>query len=297
VRAGKEERVRRYIANADYARDERRSFAAQVFTSAAEALRRAARDPRPFALVVDAYEPHEPWTPPRKYTDLLGDPGYRGPEPAMPAYDRVEAWLTPDEADVVLERLRVLYAAEVAMTDRWLGVLLERLHDLRLDRDTIVALISDHGVQLGEHGWTGKIASALHPELIQVPFVIVDPRIRPTSIRSDYFASTHDLAPTVLSMAGARGQFQTDGSDLSTIFHGVEPPSRPEAYGGYSDHHFLRSGRWAYTCDNRLERPRLYDLSGDAGELLDVAAEQPDVVEELGELIRERIGGAIPDYS
>ena len=54
--------------------------------------------------------------------------------------------------------MQALYAAEVTMTDRWLGVFLDRLHDLRLERDTAIVLVADHGVLLGEHGYTGKKA-------------------------------------------------------------------------------------------------------------------------------------------
>ena len=105
-------------------------------------------------MVVDTFEPHEPWTPPRKYVDMYGDPGYRGPEPAtavlraglpVPAGRRGEACL--------LQRMRALYAAEVTMTDRWLGVFLDRLHELRpgATRPAIV-LVSDHGFLLGDYG-------------------------------------------------------------------------------------------------------------------------------------------------
>ena len=52
--------------------------------------------------------------------------------------------------------MKALYAAEVTMTDRWLGVFLERLHDLRLERETVIVLVSDHGFFVGEHGLTGK---------------------------------------------------------------------------------------------------------------------------------------------
>ena len=40
----------------------------------------AARGDQPFFLVVDNYDPHEPWDPPEKYTSLY-DEGYDGPEP------------------------------------------------------------------------------------------------------------------------------------------------------------------------------------------------------------------------
>ena len=67
-------------------------------------------------------------------------------------------------ADLVLvDRMKALYAAEVTMTDRWLGVFLDRLHDLRLERETAIVLVSDHGFFLGDHGLTGKISTRLHP--------------------------------------------------------------------------------------------------------------------------------------
>jgi arylsulfatase A-like enzyme len=294
--AGMTERVRRYIANADYAEDERRSFAANVFGSGVDALSLAARH-RPFALVVDAYEPHEPWTPPRHYSRLYGDPDYRGPEPAMPRYGRVENWLDPSDVDLVLERLGVLYAAEVSMTDHWLGALLERLHNLGLERETIVVLLGDHGIQLGDRGWTGKISIALHPELIQVPLVIVHPEGLRAGEQTSYHASTHDLARTLLSMVGLRTPDRFEGVDLSTLLRGVDPPERDIVYGGYSDSHFLRSEHWTYMSDNALKRPKLFDLVEDPGETSDVALEQPDVVEELHATIVDRVGGPIPSYT
>lgn len=293
--AGMEERVRRYIANADYSEDERRSFAAKVFRSAVDALDEAARR-RPFALVVDTYEPHEPWTPPRTYTDPLDGGSYHGPEPAMPRYGRLESWLNEREAGPVVERMKVLYAAEVAMTDRWLGTLIERLRQLDLERETVIVLTSDHGIQLGEHGWLGKISTALHPELTRVPMVLVDPAGRAAGTKSSYFASTHDLAPTILAMAGVRAPAEMEGADLSPLLAGSAPERRPYTYGGWSNNHFLRDERWAYMADNALARPRLYDLAADPNEARDVAAQHPEVVDELGALINARTGGSLPVY-
>jgi arylsulfatase A-like enzyme len=294
--AGMTERIRRYIANADYWRDERRSFAARVFNSGVEALEVAARR-RPFALVVDTYEPHEPWTPPRRYSDPLSKRPYSGPEPAMPRYGEVDNWVTGEEAELVLERLRVLYAAEVVMTDHWLGKLLARLRSLGLERDTVIVLVSDHGVQLGERGWVGKVSTALHPELIQVPLVIVDPDGRRAGDRSDYFASTHDLARTILSMLGVVPPPRMGGVDLSSLFRDRAPPEREYAYGGWSNNHFVRSPEWAYTSDNALGSPELYDLTSDAGESRNIALERPDVVAELSKVVLRGAGGPLPVYA
>jgi arylsulfatase A-like enzyme len=293
--AGTVERVSRYIANSNYSHDENVSFAARVFGDGVSALDRAAKR-RPFALVVDSFQPHEPWTPPAKYLELNGDPSDNGPEPAMPHYGRLDNWLAEEEVAPVLDRMRALYAAEVSLTDRWLGVLIDRLHDHGLERDTVIALAGDHGFQLGERGWTGKISSALHPELIQVPLLLVDPERRRAGESSSYYASTHDLASTLLRMAGGQPPPGGDGVDLSVLFEGREPPERPFASGGYSNHHFLRNERWAYMSDNRLESPQLFDLESDPGENKNVAAIYPDVVDELADTVRNRAGGELPYY-
>jgi arylsulfatase A-like enzyme len=293
--SGSIERVTRYIANSDYSRDESVSFAARVFGDGIDALDRAAKQ-RPFALVVDTFHPHEPWTPPDEYIELNGYPTGQGPEPAMPRYAHVDTWLTDEEAGPVLERMRALYAAEVSMTDRWIGRLIDRLHDHGLERETVIALAADHGFQLGERGWTGKISTALHPELIQVPLVLVDPQRRRAGEASQYYASTHDLARTLLHMAGVKPPPGIHGVDLSGFFDGREPPERPFAYGGYSNSHFLRDERWAYMSDNRLRSPQLFDLENDPGELENVAATYPDVVAELSDAVRRRAGGSLPYY-
>jgi arylsulfatase A-like enzyme len=289
-------RVRRFLAAGEsYWRDESRSFAARVLMAAAGALEEAARR-RPFALVVDTFEPHEPWTPPRSYIDLYGDPDYRGPEPCLGPYERVSGYLRPERRRPVLSRMRDLYAAEVTMTDKWLGLLVERLHDLALERETIVLLVSDHGYLLGEYGWTGKIASILHSPLIHVPLVIVDPRGRRVGSTSRYFAQTHDIAPTLLGMTGVAAPWSMNGSDLSPLFERRRAPERSFAYGGYGNWHYARTDRWAYIASNRGTGRRLYDLKRDPAERQDVAKRHPDVLSELADRVRERAGGRLPVY-
>ena len=287
-------RVGAYIGNANYWKDESQSFAAKVFSSAIPILEQAARK-RPFALVVDTFEPHEPWTPPDRYLRLNGDRPVRVPEPAMPGYARVSDYLDPGERDYVLGRMHALYAAEVSMTDRWIGELLGRLHELELEDETVILLVADHGIFLGERGWTGKISVALYPELINVPLVIAHPDFDgPTESR--YLASTHDVGPTLLSLAGVPVPPGMNGHDLSPLLHGNEPKPRDFQYGGYTNSHFLRDDRWAYMSDNRLEEPHLYDLSVDASESRDLAAESPEVVEELAARVTEEAGGTLPYY-
>lgn len=288
-------RVGYYLANSRSWEDPRDSYAGRVFRNAMAVLDDAANQ-RPFALIVDTYEPHEPWTPPPKFLRMYGDPDWRGPEPGMLRYGRASNWLGSGERAGVLARIRDLYAAEVTMTDLWLGRLLDRLHDQDLERETVILLVSDHGVLLGEHGWTGKVQTALYPALIHVPFIVVDPRRRRAGRKSDFFASTHDVAPTVLSMVDVPAPEAMTGVDLSRPFEGRRLPDRDYAWGGYSDSFYIRNERWALWAYNKPTGFKLFDLQNDPGQNNNVASRHPGVVNDLYGKVLARAGGRLPWY-
>jgi arylsulfatase A-like enzyme len=283
------ERQRRYLAAGGYAHDESRSWGARVFSRAADTLHHAAAH-QPFALVVDTFQPHEPWTPPRNYTELYGTRGHRGPEPSTALYLRTADWLSKRRAAPVLERMRDLYAAEVTMTDHWLGVFLERLRWLNLEGNTVIALVSDHGILLGEHGWTGKIAAMLHPPLMHVPFILVDPASGARGATSHRLAQTHDIGPTLLSLAGVRPPRSMDGLDLG------RGRRRTLAYGGYANWHYGRTNDTAFVSSNRGRGRRLYDLDRDPGEERNIARHHPKQIDKLYRAVVTRAGGRLPIY-
>ena len=283
------DRVRRYLANGRYSHDDSKSFAARVFRDGARVLDSAIRQ-RPFCVVVDTFEPHEPWTPPRRYIDMYGDPDYHGPEPARPYYAPVDRYLHGHTGQVLLERMRALYAGEVTMTDRWLGVFLDRFHELGLDRETVIVLVSDHGFYLGDYGYTGKIATVLHPALIHTPLIVIDPRRRHAGRTSTYRAQTHDVGPTILSMAGIGVPRGMDGVDLSRFFAGGHPPARPYSFGGYGNSYYVRTDHWALYGPNSGGGYHLFDHDRDPGEGNDVATSHPGKAAELHGVVRRRAG-------
>lgn len=288
-------RLANYLANnRGYQDDESQSFAAHVFGDGIRLLDEAPAG-KPFALVLDTFQPHEPWTPPRAYVDLYDDPAHRGREPSLPLYQRADSYLGKGR-DEFLARMRALHAAEVTLTDRWLGTFLAHLRARGLDRDTAIVLVGDHGIYLGERGWTGKISISLHPELIQVPLIVVHPRGKLAGQRSRYRASTHDVAPTMLRLAGVDVPDGMEGVDLSRAFRGAELPERPYSYGGYRNSYFARNGRWALFGDNRGDGVRLYDLERDPAESRDVARRHRDVAERLRRKVLDSAGGRLPYY-
>ncbi len=283
------ERQRRYLAAGAYEHDDSHSWSARVFSRAADTLHHAAAH-QPFAVVADTFEPHEPWTPPRQYSDLYGTRGHHGPEPSTTLYLRTDDWLSKKRAGPVLERMRDLYAAEVTMTDHWLGVFLDRLRWLGLEGNTVIALVSDHGILFGEHGWTGKIAAMLHPPLIHVPFILVDPASGRRGVTSNRLAQTHDIGTTLLTLAGVRRPVGMGGRDL------VAGSRRRFAYGGYANWHYARTNDIAFVSSNRGRGRRLYDLNRDPGEERNIAHRHPKTIDELHQAVVRRTGGRLPIY-
>jgi arylsulfatase A-like enzyme len=283
--------MRKYLANTGAGVDEEQTCAARVYKEATKLLDDAVIH-QPFALVVDCFDPHEPWSPPRKYIDMYSDPGYEGPEIGVTRYGGSD-YLT----EAQLRRLRAVYAGEVTMTDRWLGTFLDRFYELGLDENTVIVLLSDHGYLLGDRGYTGKVPSQMHPELAQVPFVIVHPEGKAAGKVSSYFASTHDVGPTLLSMVGLEPRRWMEGTDLSPILEGERPKERREFhYGGMYNRFYIRTDDWVLIGDNRGEERHMYDLRLDPFEYRNVIEQNPKLNEELYQTVLDVAGGPLPYY-
>ena len=280
----------RYFANTAYRRSEADWFAPQVFTRASEFLEATASE-RPFFLTVDCYDPHAPWDPPAEYVAMY-DEGYEGPEPFAPV-DGATDYLNERQ----IRRMSALYSGEVTMTDRWLGRFLNKMEELDLFDNTLLVLLSDHGIAHGEHGVVGKLPSSLWPEVTDIPFLIRHPDGKGAGKTSDYYASTHDVAPTILGFLGFEPPQPLDGQDLSVMLKGGEPEARPHFTLGYHDHVFTRDEEYAMISRNDGTEARLYDLREDPGMYEDVAGDHPDTARRMfDDYVLEDAGGPLPRY-
>ncbi|CAN5707739.1 sulfatase [soil metagenome] len=285
-----EDILKQYFANTAGRRNEEDWFSPRVFGRGAELLE-AAREMQPFFMVVDSYDVHEPWDPPKKYVDLYDD-DYNGPEPYVPAYGSSD-YLTERQ----LERMRALYAAEVTMVDTWFGRFLEKAEDLRLADNTLFVILSDHGVMLGEHGVVGKKATDTYEELVNVPFLIRHPEGKGAGEQSDYYASTHDIAPTVLGALGIEPEQPMEGQNLTQILDGKEPEARPHFTLGYDDHVWARDDRYVMICRNDGVNARLYDMQEDPNQSNNIASANPNIVKRMfEEYVLKDAGGPLPRY-
>jgi arylsulfatase A-like enzyme len=267
-------KVQQYVANTRGRETEEDYFAPRLFTRGMEFMERSAEG-QPFLLVLDSFDPHEPWDPPSEYANLYSE-GYDGRDPIVPNYGGSE-WI--EEAE--LERMRALYAGEVTMVDRWFGRFVDKMEETgRLD-DTVVLVLSDHGVALGEHGFTGKPFNALWPELTDIPFMIRHPEGVGAGQTSDFFASTHDVAPTILGLLGLLPQERMDGQYLSVLMEGGELPPRDHFTLGYADHVWARDDRYLMFSRNDRSEPHLYDLQNDPAANQNLADRDPDRVRRM----------------
>ena len=266
---------------------------ARVLQAGMEALREL-KDKQPFFLGVDAFDPHEAWNVPTTFRLRFKD--REGVEPILPfktPYSKVEDLEVTDDQ---VTQVRELYAAEMTYIDAWIGRLLNLLDDLGLADSTVVYYLSDHGVLLGEHGLMGKASSMLGKEIHAVPYIIRHPEGKRAGETSDYFASTHDVAPTMLSFQGLTVPGRMDGEDLTVMFDGADPPERPYWTTAYAGQVAAGDGRWLLIADNQGEERRLFDTEEDPEEENDVAGGNPEVVGRLWQNVLDDAGGTMPVF-
>ena len=175
-----------------------------VFRRGIEWLR-ANHDDGPFLLWLEAFDPHEPWDPPRAYADRYC-PDFAGTEFIMPhAAPQVAS-------DHEKERIKALYYGEITYLDEWIGRLLNTIADLGRLQDTVILFTSDHGTELLDHGRFGKNAAALHPYNTQLNWLIRHPSGVGAGHEVAALVQGHDLFPTILDLLDIPAPEYTDAA-------------------------------------------------------------------------------------
>jgi arylsulfatase A-like enzyme len=284
--------LRQYLANVRGRKGEEDWFAPRVFSGAMGVLEEAAGGDRPFFLVADCFDPHEPWDPPEEYVKMY-DEGYQGKEPLNDKYGK-DDYLT----DRQLSRMRALYAAEITMMDRWLGRFIQRAHELGVMKDTLLVVVSDHGHLLGEHGYTGKLGYALYRELTDTVFMVRHPQGKGAGKTSGFYASTHDVAPTILSFLGVEQPEPMDGQDLMPLLAGKDPGrARDHFTQGMYRYVCCRDERRVMFCRADMTDAHLFDAVNDADQRRNLAQAEPETVRSMYEEYAQKdAAGRLPNF-
>ena len=209
------------------------------------------RGDKPFFLWVHVYDPHTPYDPPSPFREQYKDRPYDG---------------------------------EIAYADRELGRLMESLKRKSAPEKTLVAVLSDHGESLGEHGEYSH-GVFLYDATLRIAFLLSGPGV-PAGLRVTPQARTIDLLPTILALMGSPAPAGIEGVSLVPFFTGKDADTAisyaetlyPKINMGWAELRGIRTNQWKYI---RAPRPELYDLTRDPGETNNVLAEHSPEVRKL----------------
>jgi arylsulfatase A-like enzyme/Flp pilus assembly protein TadD len=215
---------------------------------------------KPFFLWVHVYDPHAPYQPPAPFREK-----YKGRP----------------------------YDGEIAYADHELGRLFAAVREKSPPAKTLIAVLSDHGESLGEHGeYTHGVF--LYDSTLRIAFTLSGPGV-PSGLRVKQQARTVDFLPTILDLMGGKTPAPVQGTSLTPFFTSKDAATAvsyaetlyPKINMGWVELRAIRTNRWKYI---RAPRPELYDLSDDAGETKNVIQSHGAEVQKFEAQLKAVIG-------
>jgi arylsulfatase A len=209
---------------------------------------------------------------------------------------------------------RGLFGDVMQEVDWSVGEVLKALERNGIDDNTLVLFTSDNGPWLsyGKHaGSSGGLREGKGTAWeggVREPFLARWPKQIPAGTVCNEPAMTIDLLPTIAKLTGAPlPELPIDGLDISSML--MDPASAKSPHDAYyfyyhdNELHAVMRGTWKLYLPHRyrtlagregrddgrpidyeqreVSTPELYDLSADAAETKNVAAENPAIVKEL----------------
>jgi arylsulfatase A-like enzyme len=254
-----------------------------------------ANQDQPFFAFLSFYTVHGPIQTTKSLCD-----DYRNKAAAMGLTTRTNRFEFDRRLPVRQVQDNPIYAGMMETLDNAVGIVLDALVELELDRNTVVVFTSDNGgVSSGDafstsllpfrggkgRQWEGGIRE---PYFIRVPGMTT-----PGSV-TEIPATGMDFFPTILELAGLPllPEQHVDGVSLVPVLKGGTIPDRPlfwhyPHYGnqGGEPSSIVRQGPWKLILYHEDGRMELYHLEHDPGERDNLAATQVDRVAGLRKLL------------
>jgi arylsulfatase A-like enzyme len=269
--------------------------AARTFRTGIRELRPLAGK-APFFLAIDPFDPLDAAVAPRVYVK----PGEVEEEGIGPMNGRMVelSWGGEDE-----QRVRDAYRKHVEAVDDQVGRLMDTLSELDLLDSTLVVAIGDQGISLGEHAMLGIAAPTSYRPAYEVPFLIRHPEGEKSGDDVDWYATTHDVAPTILSFMGATIPGKMGGEDLTALFDDVDEEDlydRPFNITAVGSNIIVQDDRWLMVADREEIERRMYDddeeVEDDIKRYDDIANEDPGQLTEMSLVALAVAGGTLPEF-
>jgi arylsulfatase A-like enzyme len=192
------------------------------------------------------------------------------------------------------------YAAMVTRLDGYVGQIVEKLKSDGLEDNTLVIFTSDNGPHKeGGHdpaffedwGPLRGFKRDLTEGGIREPMIVRWPGHTHAGTTCDYIGGFQDFLPTLARVAGVTPPERIDGINFVAAVEGntATQPRHEYLYWEFYERktaQAVRAGNWkAIRIPMLTGRTELYDLGADLHEDRDVAAEHPDVVKRLEEMM------------
>ena len=232
---------------------------------------------KPFFLTAGFISNHLPFNAPKKYWDLYEKNLVEQPEnfnyipkgapnmsisnwPEMRAYSNIPK--KGQVSDSVAVDLIHGYYATISYVDALIGKILGEIKEQKLDHNTIVILVSDHGYNLQEHTQWAKFTS--YNTSTQVPLVIYNPFSKAKGT-TNALTSLVDIYPTIAELCGLGvPENQLDGTSLAPVLNNPNLDGKSHVFIKKNNAFTIKTRDFSYTEfikpeDNTIIDKMLYD--------------------------------------
>ncbi len=246
---------------------------------------------QPFLAYLSFYSVH---TPLQGRPDLVEKYRARAAEIAGEEFADEEQVFGDKPRQVRVLQKHAVYAAMVEAMDEAVGTVLDQLDASGVADNTIVVFTSDNGgLSTSEGSPTSNLPLRggkgwVYEGGIREPWIIRYPGVTKAGSVSEELICSIDLFPTVAAAAGIEIGHLVDGIDLTPALRGdsLDRQSLYWHYPHYSNQGGIPGGairEGNYKLFERYEdgRVHLYDLKNDIGEKNDLAAEKPELVQDM----------------
>ncbi len=276
---------------------------------AVKELEALSKSDKPFFMAVGFYKPHLPFSAPKKYWDMYDaeeialSPNREAPTDVPSVflhnsgefnnqYTYVEkAAAGKVMSDDASRDLRHAYFAAVSYTDAQVGKVISKLRELGLDENTIIVVWGDHGWHLGDHTIWGKHSA--FERALNSTFMIITPDMKRAGVASESLVATVDIYPTICELAGIDTPNGIDGESIVPIIKNPKAEIRSEVMSYWNNMVSLRTDRYRMALFNNGKKQEimLFDHVADPNETINVANDNPNVVAQMTEKIKELNNG------
>ncbi len=214
-----------------------------------------------------------------------------------------------------LDKEEAAYAGLIEGMDNSLGALMNYLKMHHLTSNTIIIFMSDNG-GLSHPPRSGKPDTQNYPLRdgkgslyeggIREPMIVEWPGVTKPGSSTGQYVAIQDFFPAILEMAGVK-HYKTvqeiDGKSFVPVLQNSgytdttrvlvwHFPNKWEGAGNDGEFSWMsavRQGSWKLIYYQKTEKKELYNLKEDIGEHHDLAAQYPQKVKQLAELLTEKL--------